>query len=290
MLLSWSLNQLTSHIPQEIGIIGSGKCTVDDCETLKKFANALDVENIGFYADNFPYLNFQTGNLYDVENSKFIMVIGDVYKENPLMGRRIIKAKENGAYIISIDSTEKSLTSINSNEHLKIDSIEDLLDKKNIWEKLDESSVVIINKLDCKTDLDKINQLTSQSGAKIIPVLNECNTRGAMQNIPPLNQDELKNLIERVKILIVIGNDPASYAEDSLKKLDFLISINNVINQTTIMSDVALPSISWAEKEGSFINTTGDVQYFSKIAPSPEDARNDQTIITEIAEKIGIEL
>lgn len=270
-------NKMSSYKAEEIGIIGSGKCTNEECETLKKFADVQGIDNIGFYAENFPSFNFESGGFDDIENSKYVLVIGDVLKENPLMGRRIILAKDKGAKIISIDYPDTTITGMNSDEYIKIDSIQKFLDKniQNIMRESDNSMVIIVNKLDNKNEYNEIHEIISGSKAKLIPVMNECNTRGAMQYIPPLDIGELKSLIERVKLLYVVGGNPAVCAESSLKKLDFLITESPDINQTTLMSDVALPSSFWAEEDGSFTNTMGIVQEFSKIVPPPLDVFDD---------------
>jgi formate dehydrogenase major subunit len=52
---------------------------------------------------------------------------------------------------------------------------------------------------------------------------------------------------------------------------------------------VVLPGSCWAEKTGSFTNTTGKTQNISKITEPPGDALDDQIIITKIAEKMGWE-
>jgi formate dehydrogenase major subunit len=81
--LETAASQLKSYENREIGIIASGDCTNEEYETLKKFATTLGVENIGYNAKNIPTFNFKTATLDDVENSDFILIIGDILKENP---------------------------------------------------------------------------------------------------------------------------------------------------------------------------------------------------------------
>ncbi|MCE7699444.1 MAG: molybdopterin-dependent oxidoreductase [Methanobacterium paludis] len=289
--LSLAAAEISSHEPEEIGIIGSGNCTNEECETLKKFADALGVKNLGYNADNFPNFDFETGSLDDVENSKFILVLGDVFKENPLMGRRIILAKENGAEIIAADYPEETTTGLNSDEYIQIKSIREFLDNHpGFQSKLNESSTIVINKLDDKQEFNEFHQIAAKFNSKIIPVMNNCNSRGAMNILPALDENNLKAMIERVKLLYVVGDDPASYAEEALKNLDFLITQTTTINETTSLSNIALPSACWAEKSGSFTNTTGNTQKISQVVPIAGYALDDATIIRKIAEKTEINL
>jgi formate dehydrogenase major subunit len=110
-----------------------------------------------------------------------------------------------------------------------------------------------------------------------------------MNILPVLSEDDLRDLLEKIKVLYVVGDDPASYMMESMKNLDFIISQGCLVNETTLISDVVLPGSCWAEKTGSFTSTTGKTQNISKITEPPGDALDDQIIITKVAEKMGWE-
>ena len=93
-----------------------------------------------------------------------------------------------------------------------------------------------------------------------------------------------------MKILYVVGDDPASYLKESMKNLEFLITQDYLVTETVLMSNVVLPGSSWAEKSGSFTSTAGQTQEISKIVESPGDARDDETIMIELAKKMGLDL
>lgn len=283
--------KMKSYSPSEIGIIASGNCTNQEYETLKKFAKSMGVENIGYNAGTFPSFDFETATLDDVENSSTILIIGDVLKENPLLGRRVILAHEKGADIISVDLFEKTLTGINSDEYIPLGSMSEFTEiSKKILPKLNESSTVLIENLKTREEFENILKIFQGSDAKILPVLEECNSRGAMNHLPALNKDELKEILEKVKLLYVVGDDPASYLGESMENLDFIITEGYSVTETVLMSDVVLPGSCWAEKSGSFTSTPGETQEILKIVEAPGDARDDVSIMMELAEKIGLEL
>lgn len=284
-------DKIKSYPPEEIGILGSGNSTNEENEIIKKFAESYEIRNIGFFADDFPKFEGKIASYDDLNNSDIILVIGNVLKENPLIGRRIILAKENGAEIISADTLDVSTTSLNSDQHFKLDSFSELSNNilPEVFDKLNDSSVVVFNKFGAKKEFEKILDIACNSN--ILPVLTDCNSMGAMQSFPPLNDNELKSLIGNVKVLLVINDDPASYSEDAaLNGLDYLITINSSLNDTTSISDVVLASPCWAEKSGSFTNTVGRIQEFTKIVPAPENTLPEIEIFQKIAEKLGIEL
>lgn len=291
-VLNLAAQKIRSYKGEEIGIIASGNCTNEECEILKKFADALGVENIGYHNHNFPCFDFETGTLEDLENSQFIIVIGDVLKDNPMMGRRIILAKENGALIIAADYPEETTTGINADEYVQIKSIREFLDNLDpeVQSKLDEYSTIVVGKLDHKEELDELYQIVSSSNSKLIPVMDDCNSKGAMNFLAALDADDLKVLVGRVNLLYVVGDDPVSYMEESFKNLDFLMTQTPTINNTALRSDIVLPGVLWAEKSGSFTNSTGNIQKFPQIVPVAGEAKDDVDIIQKIAEKLDITL
>ena len=286
------VSKLNSYKKNEIGILTSGELTNEELNTVKKFADNLGIIQIGFFNWNIPTIEVETATMEDVENSKFIIIIGDVLKDNPLIGRRILRAHNNGAILVAVDKSENTFTGLNSDRYLKTESITDFLEKidDEIMSNLNESSMIIFNKLDKKQDFNSIKEISQKTKSKILPVQQECNSSGAMNILHSLDEKGMEELINNVKLLYVIGSNPAPYFEDSLKKMDFLITQNTHINETVLLSDVVLPSSMWAEKNGTYINTTGVPQEISTVVSSPENVLGNDIIIRKIAEKMGIEL
>lgn len=91
--------ELKSVDPSNITVICSGNNTIDEINAIKEFAESFDY-NIAFFADNL--INVEDVASYDeIENLDKIFVIGDLLYENPLIGRRIVHAKQNGAKIFA---------------------------------------------------------------------------------------------------------------------------------------------------------------------------------------------
>lgn len=291
--LDLAASKIKSYSPNEIGIIGSGNSTNEDLETLKNFADALGVTNIGFHAENFPKIAVKTATFDDVQNSNLILILGDVIKESPLLGRRIILASDNNAEVISVDTSNETFTGLNSDRYIQIENIEEFpnkIDQELIVKLTKSESMIIFNKVDSKKQFEEIVRIAKDTNSKILPVLNHCNTRGAMKFLPSLNKEEITELIGKVKLLYVIGGNPAAYAEESFKNLEFIITQNSSINETVLLSNIVLPTTCWAEKNGTFTNTSGIKQKFSETIAKPEGVLEDQLIIKKISVKIGIDL
>ncbi|MCK9152535.1 molybdopterin-dependent oxidoreductase [Methanobacterium alcaliphilum] len=291
--LKFISEKLKTYSPNELGIIASGTNTNEEAEIINSFASSYGVTQIGYYSGEFPEFDEQVASMDEINNSDFIFIIGDVLKDNPLIGRRIILAKEKGAEIASVDTLNISTTSMNSDKYLQVDSISEFMDNgfKEIIDNLTESSIIIFNKLDDKNDFEKILRVSKMNKSKILPVLKECNSKGVMDHITPMNTSQIKDLISKVKVLMIIQDDTASYiGESEFKGLDLLIIIATSTNETTNLADIILPGTCWAEKEGSFTNSAGNTQNFSKVVNAPENALEDALILHKIAENVGIDL
>ncbi len=287
-------DKLKSYKQDEVAIIGSGKCTNEDNYALKKFADALGVKNIGVCICGSPKIDLDKdiASFDDIENSKFVLILGDVFGESPLIGRRVIKAKENGAEIITVNYEEKDIVKLNSDKFIKINNFLEFLKDmdEEILKKLDENSIIIFNKLINSEDVNLVYNIAEKTKCKLLPVLKYCNTMGAIKILPPLNKDELFELIKNVKCAYIMGENPAICNGYALKSLDFLVVQDIFLTETAQLADVVLPSACWAEKNGTFTNTEGKTQKINKIVGAPGDAMPDNEIIVKLAEKMGFDL
>ena len=55
-------------------------------------------------------------------------------------------------------------------------------------------------------------------------------------------------------------------------------------------ADIVLPAASYAEKDGTYVNTEGRVQFAEKAVFAPGDAREDWTILRALADAIGVKV
>jgi formate dehydrogenase alpha subunit len=95
------------------------------------------------------------------------------------------------------------------------------------------------------------------------------------------------------KALYVIGENPlvsdpdVNHAEKSLTNLDFLVVQDIFLTETAKLADVVLPSVCYAEKDGTFTNTERRVQRVRKAVDAPGQAWPDWKIISEISTRMG---
>ena len=251
--------ELQSNDASNITVICSGNNSIEEIEAIKEFAESNGY-NIGFYADNLK--NYEEVASYDdVETAEKLFVIGDLLYENPLIGRRIVHAKQNGAKIFAFAKSESSVT-FNIADECFNTSVAEFLDAAK--GDIDESSIVIFNQIDAVDDLDKIDALN----CKLLPVFSKSNSKGALNILDAKSKDEMFELLDNTKVLLVFNDDIADELEFDFSKISKVISFAPCANKTTEISDIVVPIKTWLEKDGSFVNAMGDVQTFNAAIES----------------------
>jgi len=106
--------------------------------------------------------------------------------------------------------------------------------------------------------------------------------------------DMLEGKMEgHLKALYIMGENPMlsdpdlKEVEGGLRKLDFLVVQDIFMTETAELANVVLPASCWAEKDGTFTNTSRRVQRVRKAVEPPGEAREDWRIICQIAGAMG---
>ena len=96
-----------------------------------------------------------------------------------------------------------------------------------------------------------------------------------------------------LKAMYILGENPMisdpdlSHVKESLEKLDFLVVQDIFLTETAHMADVVLPSASFAEKDGTFVNTERKVQRVRRAVEPPGYSREDWKIICDLGGRMG---
>ncbi|HDQ14513.1 MAG TPA: formate dehydrogenase subunit alpha [Sediminispirochaeta sp.] len=97
----------------------------------------------------------------------------------------------------------------------------------------------------------------------------------------------------RVKAMYIMGENPMitdpdqNHTAEALRKLEFLVVQDIFPTDTSEFADVILPAASFAEKNGSFVNSDRRVIRIRKAVESPGEAREDWRILRSVADRMG---
>jgi formate dehydrogenase alpha subunit len=112
---------------------------------------------------------------------------------------------------------------------------------------------------------------------------------------PGLSTIEIINAAHagKIKGMYIMGENPMitdpnlNHTEEAIRKLDFLVVQDIFPTETTKMAHVILPASSFAEKNGTFVNSDRRVLRVRKAVEMPGKAREDWKIILDIADRMG---
>ncbi len=114
---------------------------------------------------------------------------------------------------------------------------------------------------------------------------------------PGLTVVEMLNVAgKKIKAMYIMGENPMvsdpdlTHVEESIKALDFLVVQDIFLTETAQLADVVLPTVSFAEKDGTFSNTERRVQLIRKAIKPIDESKPDWLIITELANKMGYKM
>ena len=85
----------------------------------------------------------------------------------------------------------------------------------------------------------------------------------------------------------VISDPNVAHAEDWFLGLEFLAVQDLFLTETARFADVVLPGTSFAEKDGTFVNTERRIQRVRAAATPPGKARRDLDTLVELSERVG---
>jgi formate dehydrogenase alpha subunit len=96
-----------------------------------------------------------------------------------------------------------------------------------------------------------------------------------------------------IKGLYILGENPMitdpnlNHAEEAFRRMEFVVVQDIFFTETAAMADVVLPATSFAEKDGTSVNSDRRVLRVRKTVDPPGEARNDWSIIVDIAKRMG---
>ena len=98
-----------------------------------------------------------------------------------------------------------------------------------------------------------------------------------------------------IRGLFIMGENPVisdpniAHAEEWVRGLEFLAVQDLFLTETARWADVVLPGSSFAEKQGTYVNTERRIQLAEPALDPPGEARRDLDILIELSNRLGLE-
>jgi formate dehydrogenase major subunit len=110
---------------------------------------------------------------------------------------------------------------------------------------------------------------------------------------PGLKVTEIVGADSPVAGMYILGENPiisdpnVAHAEHWFLSLEFLAVQDLYLTETARFADVVLPGTSFAEKDGTFVNTERRLQRVRAACAPPGQARRDLDVLVELSERVG---
>ncbi|WP_228243799.1 NADH-quinone oxidoreductase subunit NuoG [Porphyrobacter sp. GA68] len=298
---SWqdAFGMIVSASPQ--GSIAAVAGDLVDCETMfaaKRLVNALGSDllegrqtGLAYDASNLAAVNFNS-TLAGIENADAILIIGShVRWEAALVNARLRKAVKRGAKVFLIGPEWETTF---RGEFLGDDAelLHDLPDAiAQAMSQAQRPAIIVGAAGLAKGALAPALVLAEQwqlfrDGWNGFNVLHMAASRMGGLMLGFARPRGMAELVEaQPNVLLSLGADEMDYAPfgGSLK-----VYIGHHGDRGAHAADIVLPGASFAEKDGTFVNTEGRVQRAEKAVFPPGDAREDWTIVRALADELGI--
>ena len=268
------------------------------------------------------------GSLADVQKADLAIIFGvDLVKEHEVIGFFIKRNIPNGTKLVVVDPatntldmlaevTLKSGKSVEANlvhgitaavisagaakntdirvseAHLKTAILESGVSNNELTKVVDliksaDNCILVYGKGISDEALKQIVHLAEVTQAKVIGTRGGANSLAASQ----LGLDSRIKLNGHQAVFAAFGNeDPSQYLIQQLEKAPFLVVQAAYGSALTARADVVLPSFTWLEQDGTFVNFEGKIQQNKKSMTAPEGTKSDHEILTSLAGLFGQKL
>ena len=88
---------------------------------------------------------------------------------------------------------------------------------------------------------------------------------------------------------VVVASPNAGHIDENIRKLDLLVVCDAFLNETSGLAHVVLPTLQWAEEDGTTTNLEGRVILRRRSVLPPDGPRSDLEILCALARRLGVE-
>ena len=272
-----------------------------DCETMfaaKKLAGALGASllegrqtGLAYDTSNFAAVNFNS-TLAGIEDADAVLIVGSMIRdEAPLLNTRLRKAVKKGAKVFVVgpqwDPTYPA-TFLGDDLAVLGNLPAEVSDAFGAAQK---PAIIIGGAALGKGALGAGLAFAAQfnlvrEGWNGFNVLHMAASRMGGLMLGYAQAGGIADLVSaKPKMVISLGADEVDFTRFAGS---MIVHIGHHGDKAAHAADVILPAAAFSEKDGTYVNTEGRVQYAEKAVFAPGDAREDWTILRAMADALGV--
>jgi len=231
----------------------------------------------------------------DVKNADCVVVVGeDITKDHQVVSFFVKRNLPAGTKLITVAEGEDGLDSFAhvtiKNEKLA-EGINTIKNNAKVAEILKASENVVIifgdHAAECEECGKALASIAKIFNAKLLNTYDGANGKAAALLSLVGNVDCSKV----AAAYIALGDECASQAfSQSLDKIPFVVVQSSYISPLTANADVVLPSLTWLEQDGHYMNMEGKLTTAQGSLVAPEGVSDNAVILKNIAGKLGLKV
>ncbi|MDF8331614.1 NADH-quinone oxidoreductase subunit NuoG [Novosphingobium cyanobacteriorum] len=272
-----------------------------DCETMfaaRKLAGALGSTllegrqtGLAYDCSNLAAVNFNS-TLAGIEDADAILIIGSMVRdEAPLLNTRLRKAVKKGAKVFIVGAEwDPTYPATFLGEDIAVAN--DLpAEVAQVFEAAKKPAVIVGGAGLAKGGREAALALSERfnlvrEGWNGFNVVHMAASRMGGLMLGYAQKGGIADLAAaKPKMVISLGADEVDFTKfaDSM-----IVHIGHHGDKAAHAADVILPAAAFSEKDGTYVNTEGRVQYAEAAVFPPGDARQDWTILRAMADALGV--
>ncbi|WP_298287105.1 NADH-quinone oxidoreductase subunit NuoG [Novosphingobium sp.] len=272
-----------------------------DCETMfaaKKLAGALGSTllegrqtGLAYDTSNMAAVNFNS-TLAGIEDADAVLIVGSMIRdEAPLLNTRLRKAVKKGGRVFIVgpqwDPTYPA-TFIGDDVGVLGNLPEAVIEA---FGKAERPAIIVGGAGLAKGGLEAGLAFAEQfnlvrEGWNGFNVIHMAASRMGGLMLGYAQPGGLADLVAaKPKMVISLGADEVDFTKFAGS---MIVHIGHHGDKAAHAADVILPAAAFSEKDGTYVNTEGRVQYAEKAVFAPGDAREDWTILRAMADALGV--
>ncbi len=259
--------------PDSLAFFVSPRSLTEEIKELARFAENMGTKNLFTFSPDTAVIN--NGNYQDIDWDRLsspdcrqvsydtVLLVGfDSWILRSVYGVKIRQARRNGTKLIVIGYNDM-LSVYRPDTFISLKNLKPKISNLKSELKIARNPVIIFNP---GIEMDVLTLVKENlNNIPMVPVYAKSNMRTLVNmgiTFPPLN--------ERFKGILVFGEDPVGLSDkpdrmrDFFGEAEFIAVCDLFLTQTAKLADVVIPIASFAEIDGSFINTMGKVQKVQK--------------------------
>ncbi|MDT0507785.1 NADH-quinone oxidoreductase subunit NuoG [Novosphingobium sp. MMS21-SN21R] len=272
-----------------------------DCETMfaaKKLAGALGSTllegrqtGMSYDASNLAAVNFNS-TLAGIEDADAILILGSMVRdEAPLLNTRLRKAVKKGAkvFIVGPQWEPTYAATFIGDDAGVMSNLPDAVTE--VFGKAERPAIIVggagLAKGGVEAGLAFAEQFNLvREGWNGFNVIHMAASRMGGLMLGYAQKGGIADLVAAApKMVISLGADEVDFTKFAGS---MIVHIGHHGDKAAHAADVILPAAAFSEKDGTYVNTEGRVQYAEKAVFAPGDAREDWTILRAMADALGV--